>query len=100
MDEDEQRVREREATLMAYKKVFNSKAGKLILDDLIKSCHFFGTSAIEKDSHMTYFYEGERNIVVRILNMLNKDPSYISNLFNIKSTGGANVKGTYTNTAS
>lgn len=52
----------------AYKKVFRSNLGKIILDDLMSFCGYDKTSVCESDPnpYNTMFMEGKRRVVLRI----------------------------------
>jgi hypothetical protein len=54
---------------IAYKRVFESSDGKIVLKDLMKCCNFT-QSVIGRDPHETYFNEGSRAILLRILKTL------------------------------
>jgi len=54
------------AVLHAYKSFFASEAGKLVLHDLMKTCSFY-TPTIGSNPHETYFNEGMRATVLRII---------------------------------
>ena len=56
-----------------YGITFNSEHGKAVLRDLLEACHVFHTSYIPGNSLDTSFREGERNVGLRILDMLNID---------------------------
>ena len=53
----------------AYKRIFNSHDGKLILQDLIEQ-HRVLNSSFSKDATEMAFAEGERNVVLRILSLI------------------------------
>lgn len=55
-----------------YKRVFNTDAGKRVISDLIDT-HFVMRSTIAATPEMTAFNEGQRNVVLRILTLLNID---------------------------
>lgn len=57
-------------TIRAYKRVFDSKDGKLVLNDLMKSCHMM-TTTFDKDPYETHYNEGARGVVIRILKTTN-----------------------------
>jgi len=57
-------------TILAYKRTFDSSDGKLILNDLFKSCHMT-TSTMDSNPHETAFNEGARSVVLRILKTCN-----------------------------
>lgn len=54
------------ATIHAYRRLFSTEDGKLVLEDLMKSNNI-GRSVIGNDTHHTYYQEGARNLVLRII---------------------------------
>ena len=56
----------------AYKRIFNSDEGKLILSDLEKRCHFWSTTNVKGDSHESAYMEGQRSVLLFIKQMLQK----------------------------
>jgi len=56
-----------------YGITFNNEHGKAVLRDLLEVCHVFHTSYIPGNSLDSAFREGERNVGLRILDMLNID---------------------------
>lgn len=71
--------KEMKDTIRAYKRFFDTQDGKLILKDLMKSCHFV-TSTMDKDPYETAFNEGARSVVLRILKTNNTDMEQINEL--------------------
>ncbi len=60
------------ATLEDYHICFEvSDAGRLILEDMAKA-HHFNDSSFSPDPYQTAFNEGERNVILRILTMLDQ----------------------------
>lgn len=55
-----------------YRDVFSTEAGKWVLLDLMRA-HGILNSSADNDPHMTYFREGARSVVVRILRTLQVD---------------------------
>lgn len=55
----------------AYKHVFSTEDGKLVLHDLLRSCHALKSSYCRENTHDTAFAEGQRNVALRILGFLN-----------------------------
>jgi hypothetical protein len=53
--------------------VFDSEEGKKVLYELMKSCHMLHSTFDPNPQEMAY-REGERSVVLRILNTLNVDP--------------------------
>ncbi len=74
------KMRERRETLEAYRKVFNSHEGRLILKDLMKSCSFYD-SVFNTDLNTMAFDEGQRALVLRIINTIKLTPSQIDQMF-------------------
>lgn len=66
---DEEALKRTEATYRAYQRLFDSEDGKVVLNDLMRSCYFYRTTA-EASPHETYFNEGQRAVVLRILETL------------------------------
>jgi len=55
---------------LAYQEVFGASAsasGKIVLADLFKETGFVLPGAVKSDPHMTYYNEGSRSVVSRIL---------------------------------
>lgn len=67
------------ATILAYKRFFDTQDGKLILKDLMKSCHVI-TSVMDKDPYETAFNEGARSVVLRILKTTNTSIEQLNKL--------------------
>ncbi len=91
---------EKEETLKAYHRLFDSPDGEKVLNDLIRSTYFFQSSvATNKDGieqpHMTFFNEGRRDVVCSILTALNKTPEYIRYLYSGQG-GLTHAHATYT----
>ena len=57
----------------AYKQIFNSDDGKVVLSDLQKRCHFWSTTNVKGDSHESAYMEGQRSVLLFIKSMLQKD---------------------------
>ena len=54
----------------AYKRIFNSDEGKIIISDLEKRCHFLSTTNVKGDSHESAYMEGQRSVLLFIKQML------------------------------
>lgn len=59
-----------------YENTFRSETGKRVLSDLINS-HYIGGAVFDKDPHLMAFKEGQRNVILRILHILNQDITLI-----------------------
>jgi hypothetical protein len=56
-----------------YKLVFESDAGKQVMSDLEKRCHYNVTTNVRGDSHESAYMEGQRSVLLFIKNMLLND---------------------------
>jgi len=61
------------ARALDYKRTFQSASGRRVLQDLMDVHHMLRSSFDEKNSHLTAFKEGEKNVVIRILSILKMD---------------------------
>lgn len=61
-------------TIAAYQSVFSTPEGERVLYDLIKSCHILHSTMDPNPNEMAY-KEGERSVVLRILQTLGQDPA-------------------------
>ena len=62
------------AKVKDYKQVFSTQAGKRVLADMMSSHYMFTATFAPQDPHMTSIREGERNVILRLLSILKKDP--------------------------
>ena len=56
-----------------YQRVFKSEDGKTVLEDLEKRCNVHHTS-FSTDPHETSYREGQRQVVLFIKSIINKNP--------------------------
>ena len=56
-----------------YQRVFKSDDGKTVLEDLEKRCNVHNTS-FSNDPHETSYREGQRQVVLFIKSITNKNP--------------------------
>ena len=73
MDQLKQLERQLKGLREAYKQVFNSDEGKLIISDLEKRCHYHSTTNVKGDSHESAYMEGQRSVLLFIKSMLQED---------------------------
>jgi hypothetical protein len=59
-----------EKRLNAYRRLFSTEDGKIVLGDLMKSC-FMYSSTIAQNPYDTYFNEGMRSAILRIIQTAN-----------------------------
>ena len=63
-----------------YETVFSSDAGQRVLADLMADFHMGRSSHAAGDSHETAFREGERHVVLHIMNLTGNrsDPAWVN----------------------
>ena len=76
-----------------YKKVFESDTGKQVLEEL-KKIFFFNMTTLQQgamgtDPYKTAFNEGQRSVVVQIINTMNIDIEKIRQMQKGSKSGGA-----------
>jgi len=69
-----------------YKKVFDSKDGRLVIEHLCRTGFVFDTTHVPGDSHETAHREGMRRIVISILKFVEKRPEDFKNMLNMEVT--------------
>jgi hypothetical protein len=57
-----------------YKFVFSSNEGQIVMNDLQKRCHIFAPVFSGENTHEMAFKDGQRNVVLFLLNMLSDNP--------------------------
>lgn len=67
-------------TVRAYKSVFNGEGGKLVLEDMEKTC-FFSKTTYTPEGHSMAYREGRRSVILDIKKILQKDEAEILKLF-------------------
>jgi hypothetical protein len=56
--------------VLDYQRTFSTESGKRVLHDLMVECHVLGSS-FSKDPSLMAFKEGEKNVMLRIMKLLN-----------------------------
>ncbi len=56
--------------LRRYQQVYNTTAGRWVLEDILAMCHY-GETALGKDTEETYFRLGEHNVGVELASLIN-----------------------------
>jgi hypothetical protein len=74
------KMREKKEMLEAYRTTFNSYEGKMVLRDLMKSCSFYN-SVYSADHATMAFDEGQRALVLRIIDTLKMTPQQVETMF-------------------
>lgn len=65
------------AKISAYKRVFSGLDGELVLKDLMATHSVMTSTFVSKDVNEMLIKEGERNVVLRILKLLNIDEAQL-----------------------
>lgn len=73
------KLRKKKEMLEAYRKVFLSPEGKIVLKDLMKSTYFYNTTQ-DADPTIMAFQEGQRALVLRLLNTLKMSHEHIERM--------------------
>ena len=55
-----------------YKLTFESESGTKVLQDLQRRCHLFTTTNVKGDSHESAFMEGQRAVILFVINILKR----------------------------
>lgn len=55
----------------AYKRLFETPDGEIVLEHLMKISFIFSTTMVVGDSHLTAMNEGQRRLVLSIMKQLN-----------------------------
>lgn len=66
--------------VVAYQKVFATPEGDLILKDLMKIGYVDRTTFAPDSQYETAFREGQRALVLRLIQIINTDPDYLAQL--------------------
>lgn len=72
--------KDRYKVIKSYMEVFNTEAGKEVLEDMMKTFHVLNSTHSTDALEMAY-REGERSVVLRILKTINTDPSELLRMF-------------------
>lgn len=67
-------------TVTAYQRVFATEDGETVLKDLMKLGWFDRSSFAPDNQYETAFREGQRAMVLRVINIVNTDPKYLAEL--------------------
>jgi len=65
-----------------YQTVFGTEEGRLVLQHMMKSCHYLNTT-LSDSPYETHFKEGERSFLIRILTILKVDPDQMLTLLEL-----------------
>lgn len=84
--DDKSQVQKQTELVLTYRRVFNSDDGKKVLADLMTNSYQL-TTTIHYDRsgqfnpYMAFFHEGERSVLLKILNILEKTPDDIKAMY-------------------
>lgn len=73
---DEARIQKDLDTARAFKSVFNSVDGRIVLKTLMKSCNFFDSNKTMHEGSVL-FTEGKRSVILDIMGALKKNEEEI-----------------------
>lgn len=68
-----------EKKYLAYREFFTSELGEEILTDLMRAAHY-NTSVIGRDPYETYYNEGQRGLLLQIMQTAKLTPKQINRL--------------------
>lgn len=66
-------------TITAYRRLFSTEDGQIVLQDLMSSC-FLTRSTIGTTPYETYYNEGARAIVLRLIQQANLDEKQVERI--------------------
>jgi hypothetical protein len=69
----------KKAVTKAYRRLFDSEDGTMVLEDMCKMCNF-NASTFSNDPLEMAFNEGKRSIILRIMRVLKSDPTELFKL--------------------
>lgn len=75
-------------SILDYKATFGTEQGKRVLDDLMGFCHMLHTSYIPERPIETAYREGERNVLLRILSMMETDMERLKQMIKERESQG------------
>ena len=78
--EEDKRLQKNLDIARAFKSVFNSPDGRIVLKELMRSCNMFNTNKTMHDGSLQ-FTEGKRSVVLDILGALEKNEEEIFQIF-------------------
>lgn len=68
----------------AYRDVFESERGKVVLYDMLERAGVLSVSHVAGDSHTTAFNDGRKSLPLEILDLLRWDPERVVDLANAR----------------
>jgi len=86
MDEEKSNTQKYTELVLTYRRVFNTDDGKKVLHDLMSTTHQLSTvvhydRSGQFNPYMAFFHEGERAVLLKILNILEKTPDDIKAMY-------------------
>jgi hypothetical protein len=67
------------STYGAYRRVFESEDGQVILQDLMRSC-FYMKSTLGQSSEETHYNEGRRSVIISLLRTTKMTPEEVNRI--------------------
>lgn len=86
-DEQKSLLERRISSITEYKQTFGTVAGKKVLYDLMMSNYVMGSTFVKGSPEETFFREGARNAVLRILTIMDTDMERLKAMFNERGEG-------------
>ena len=74
-------------TIQAYKRVFSSEDGRIILKDMAKKCFVFEAVTTKDGKDISMFNDGKRAVFIDICNVLNFDETELIKLIKEDKNG-------------
>lgn len=66
-------------TINAYRRLFSTEDGQIVLKDLMNSCGF-ARGIIGRDVQETYFNEGRRSVILGLIGTINMETKQVERL--------------------
>lgn len=71
INEEAKLINKRQDLTEAYRRLFETPDGQIVLEHLMKISFIFSTTMVIGDSHLTAMNEGQRRLVLSIMKQLN-----------------------------
>ena len=66
-------IAEQARTQELYRGVFGTREGQAVLEHLLRACGAFSATYVQGDTHQTAFREGQRNVALSIVRLIERD---------------------------
>ena len=75
----DEHIKAQKDSIQAYKDVFNTPQGRVVLGDMIKASGLYSITGVRPDSELQHM-EGSRDMVRRIIHMLSIDEDKLNQI--------------------